>query len=212
MGKPEIEAGDMIMNNPTRMSPLTAFFLGLFGVGGVGIACLTAVVLSGMRIIDDKAASILSIAEGTIGDLPRLVESIQPIMQTVLNDRRAPEYAAHVEVTADFTPARSGGFVPSLTIKNTGDKVISLLAIRVAALDERKVAVREWTEVVATPLALEDEWRGPIMPGATRHVVLSGRMGGDDKFPTNLVGTVEISDVRIWSPEAPAIRSALAIP
>jgi len=201
-----------MMNSPSRMSPLTAFFIGLFGLGTAGIVAGTVIVLSGMQLVDTKAATVLAMAEETVGKLPDLIQSLPPVIEKVLHDRRAPDYVKNVEVKVDFTAARSGGVVPALTITNRGNEVISLLAIRVAALDERKVPLREWTEVVATPLALQEDWRGPMLPHATRHVVLAGRLQTDAPQSVNLTGAVEVADVRIWQAEEGVIRSASAAP
>jgi len=70
--------------------------------------------------------------------------------------------------------------------------------VRVAALDVDGVARREWTEVVATPLAIDDDWRGPLLPGSKRHVVLSSWRGVSAASATAIRGDVEISDVRVW--------------
>ena len=84
-----------------------------------------------------------------------------------------------------------------LTIINKGDEIVSLLAVRVVALNSQGVPVREWTEVVATPLAIEGEWRGPLMPGNQRHAILSGYLGrgvdGEEKY----TAAIEIADVRV---------------
>ena len=202
------------MNNPTRMSPLTAMFIGLFGLGAVSITAGTLIVMNGMRIIDNKAVSVLSMVDKTVESLPELIENLQPTLSHVLSDRRAPEYAKNIEVKVDFAPTRNGGFAPALTIINKGDEVISLLAVRVAALDERRVPVREWTEVVATPLAFEEDWRGPLLPHATRHVVLSGRVHTEaGQTPASYVAAYEISDVRVWQANDNApVRSASAAP
>ena len=78
---------------------------------------------------------------------------------------------------------------------------MSLLAVRVAALSQDSLPLREWTEVVATPIGLCNDWRGPIYPGNTRYVVLGSSWRS---FPMErlgqITGAVEISDVRIWRP------------
>jgi len=71
----------------------------------------------------------------------------------------------------------------------------------VAALNQDSLPIREWTEVVATPIAMCNDWRGPLYPGTTRYVVLGSSWRG---FPVErlgqITGAVEISDVRIWRP------------
>ena len=48
---------------------------------------------------------------------------------------------------------------------NTGDETVSMVAVRVAVLNEDGVPACEWTEVVATPSAVEGPWREPILSG-----------------------------------------------
>ena len=204
--RPPLAEGSFVMVNHTRMSPMTAFFIGIFGVGAVGIASGTAVVLYAMNIIDTKAARALGFAETafhtTLSGLPDLLESLPPVISDLLNDRRAPEYAAKLDIDVRFVAdERSGRIRPVMTITNNGDQVVSMLAVRVAALGAERLPIREWTEVVATPIAIDDDWRGPLMPGATRYVVLSsGWRGISIEKVAEITGSVEISDVRLWRP------------
>ncbi len=185
----------------TRMSPLTALFLGMFFVGGLLIASATAVVLYSMRIIDHKAASLITFADHTVKGLPELLESLPPALADVLHDRRAPDYASKLDVQVKFINDETNGVLrPVLTVKNTGDEVVSLLALHVAALDANGTPRNDWTEVVATPLSIDKSWRGPLMPGATRQVVLSGSRSLAGKSET-LAAVVEIGDVRVWEAE-----------
>ena len=186
----------------SRMSPVTAFFLGLFFVGGLVIASATTVVLYSMRIIDQKAAGLLNFADHTVEGLPELLKSLPPALADMMQDHRAPEYASKLDVNVKFiNDETSGALRPVLTVKNTGNEVVSLLALRVAAIDASGTPRNDWTEVVATPLSIDNDWRGPLMPGATRHVVLSGCRSLVGKSET-LVAVAEIGDVRIWEAEA----------
>ncbi|MDO8630054.1 MAG: hypothetical protein Q7R41_06130 [Phycisphaerales bacterium] len=186
------------MNNPTRMSPLTALFLGIFFVGAVTIGSAATVILYGMRIIDSKASALIRFAGNTVEGLPELVQSLPPAIGDILHDRRAPDYAGRISVDVKLSADEASGTVrPVLTVKNGGDEVVSLLAVRVAALDAGGVPVKDWTEVVATPLAIDDDWRGPLMPGATRYVVLSGSRSLAGKAGT-VTAVAEIGDVRVW--------------
>ena len=190
------------MMGQNRMSPLTALFIGIFGAGAVGIVSGSAIVLYGMRIVDTKASTILGLAQNTVEGLPELIQSLPPAIGDLLNDRRAPEYAAEIDLEANFVPdEQSGGVLPALKITNRGSEVVSMLAIRVAALSTNNMPLREWTEVVATPIAIEDDWRGPLFPGNSRHVRLSPgwrRFAPEDDGA--LTAAVEISEIRIWQP------------
>ncbi|MFQ5462644.1 MAG: hypothetical protein ACE5E5_08465 [Phycisphaerae bacterium] len=181
------------------MSPWTALFLGMFGFGSVVLVAGTTVVLYGMRIAEKNITDVFGLTEQTIANLPEIIESLPPSVQDLLNDRRAPEYRDKIDVQVRLVTGSGGQrLFPALTITNNGDEVVSLLTVRVAALDAVGTAVQEWTELVATPIGIEDELRGPLMPHATRHVRL-----GRCRPPTNLsieklTGVGEISDVRIW--------------
>lgn len=201
------------MNVQKRMSPITAFFLGLFAVVAIGITSGTLITLYGMYVIDAKASSVLGFAKGTITGLPDLLEALPPAVSDVLDDRRAPEYAAHLEIDVNLiTDERSGGIRPVLTITNTGDRVVSMLAVRVAALNADNVPIRDWTQVVATPLAIEDDWRGPLFPNSRRHVVVSGYLGGHSMSNVQrLTAVSEISELRLWEPQEETLKVAAAL-
>ncbi|MEK7711071.1 MAG: hypothetical protein AAB341_04165 [Planctomycetota bacterium] len=181
---------------------MTALFLGVFFVGAVTIGSAATVVLYGMRIVDTKASALIRFAGNTVEGLPELVQSLPPAIGDLLHDRRAPEYAGKINVEVKLVADDASGVVrPVLTVRNTGDEVVSLLAVRVAALDANGVPVNDWTEVVATPLAIDDDWRGPLMPGATRYVVLSGSRSLAGKAGT-VTAVAEIGDVRVWEGKA----------
>ena len=189
------------MNVQKRMSPLTALFIGIFGVGALTIAGVSSVVLYGMRIADNRITDVLGLAENTIDGLPELIESLPPAIGDVLNDRRAPEYAGSLTVDVRFGRDEGGRSRPVMTITNNGSEVVSMLAVRVAALNGDGVPVGEWTEVVATPIAACDEWRGPLMPYATRHVVLSRCYAPAVRNADGLTAVHEISEIRVWKPD-----------
>jgi hypothetical protein len=183
-----------------RMSPFTAFFLGLFGLAAVGVASVTAVALRTLSMLDSKASSVLTLAGDAVSDLPSFLNNLPPALADIVNDRRDPGYSNAIDVRVALSPDEArGGVRPSLTVRNGGEDVVSMLAVRVVALDSNGRPVDEWTEVVATPIAIEGEWRGPLLPGKTRHVLLS--RGARNIAPTDaaaLTGEVEIADLRVW--------------
>jgi len=189
------------MNPITRMSPLTAFFLGLFGVGGLAIAAGTVVLLTAMTMVEGQLSTLVHFSGKTIESLPELLDSLPPVLADTFHDRRDPAYAARIDVKTEFlADEKEGSIRPVLTITNTGSEVVSLLGVRVAALKNGSVPIREWTEVVATPITPgDDEWRGPLMPGAKRHVVLRTRaLPPAIGNPESLIAATEISEIRVW--------------
>jgi len=184
------------------MSPLTALFGGMCIIGGIALGSITAVTLYGMKIVDGKASNLIELVRNTLDNVPEIIASLPPAVGDALNDRRAPEYAKSLDVQASLSPSgRGNGLRAVAAITNNGDKVVSMLAIRVVALDRSEAPVEEWTDVVATPIAVDDQWRGVLMPGETRHVVLDGF-----SLPpsvANAVTTVaEISELRVWESKA----------
>lgn len=196
------------MNDRTRMSPLTAFFLGLFGMGAVGIAAGASVVLYTLTIVNQQAGLLVGFAS----NLPEFIEALPPSISEILHDRRAPDYASQVSVKVDFVQdARYDAIKPVLKIENNGDETITMLAVRVAVLNEAGLPIHEWTEVVATPIAIDDDWRGPMMPGNPRYVVLDS-VWWDENNTELGKGTpvVEIADIRIWEATDQVIKTAVA--
>ncbi len=188
------------MVNQNRMSPLTAFFLGVFGIGAVGIGASAVVVLYGMRIVDTKVSAVMAFVGGTVDGLPELIDALPPALADLLNDRRAPEYTANLDIDVGFVAdEHTGRLRPVVSITNKGNEVVSLLAIRVAALNEQHLPLCEWTEVMATPIAIDNQWRGPLMPGDTRHALLSSWR---PDIPADQMSTIkaatEISEIRVW--------------
>ena len=190
------------MNEKARMSPWTALFIGLSMFGVVVIVAGTVLAMCGMQIVDDKASAIIRFADGVIDELPELIDSLPPAVER-LAGRRAPEYVKELSVAVNFVSGcRSGDLCPTVTVTNNGDEVVSLLGIRVAALNSSNVPIRDWTHVVATPLVFDDcSWPGPLLPGQPRHMVLSHWRGLPAEKASQITGVFEISELRIWEPE-----------
>jgi hypothetical protein len=68
-----------------------------------------------------------------------------------------------------------------------------VLALRVLSLDDESRPLKDWTVYGATPLALEDEWRGPLFPGHTRRIPVYM-----DAAAASL--EVDIAELRLWDP------------
>ncbi len=201
------------MNEQRRMSPVTAFFLGIFGVVGVAVVSATMLTTYALYIVDSKTDGVIGFAKATIEGLPDLVDSLPPALGELLNDHRDPQYASNIKIDVQMiTDERTDTLRPVLTITNDGDEVVSMLAVRVAALNSNGVPVGDWTQVVATPIAIEGEWRGPLFPHTTRHVVCS-RYSGSRRVSAkvDIRPVAEISELRVWAQEDRPIRTASAL-
>ncbi len=190
------------MTTNNRMSPLTAFFLGVFGIGAVGIASGTSVVLYTLSVVDGELDTAVALVSQVVGEVSEVLGDLPGGLGDLAEFKRSPSYAQQVDVYAQIVEVAGRDRArPILTISNRGDEVISGLAVRVTAIDERGVPIADWTEVVATPIAIDDDaWRGPMMPGAKRHVALSSYRGLSG-MAESVTTHVEISDVWVWQGE-----------
>ena len=72
----------------------------------------------------------------------------------------------------------------------------------VVVLDEEGSPVAERNEWPATPMAVDDnDWPGPLLPGAKRHVTTGFWHPRLDPRVEGLNVEVEVTDIRIWKAE-----------
>jgi hypothetical protein len=164
------------------------------------------VALYAVNVVDRKSSHLLEFGQGAVMALPDYIEALPPAIADLLNDRRAPGYRDHVEVQArvvagDALHKRQRLLVD---VTNKGDQMITLLAVRVVLANADDVPVRALSTYAATPVMIEDEWRGPLMPQATRRCALVVYHDSD----AVLTPQVEITDLRVWK-DSPAGKPAL---
>jgi hypothetical protein len=203
------------MNPPKRMSVFTATALGITAVLVTCIISSAVIVVYGMRVIDKKSDAILSTARSVIGELPALKAALPPALADAIRDERRPDYTENLKIAVEVNPTvgRDGQADTSFSVTNAGDAVVSTLALRVVGMDENARPVWATTEYIATPLAIDNEWRGPLMPHATRHA-------STHQWPSRRVSTVEyeVTELRLWKPATPetseleATASAALVP
>jgi hypothetical protein len=87
----------------------------------------------------------------------------------------------------------------TVEVVNHGPEVVSLLSLRILILDEQNQPLCEAQEWAATPLAADQGWRGPIMPGARRHFVCYRNCWNGTNDTDGLNTEVEITELRVWN-------------
>ena len=195
--------------------PRRTFFssvaLGVCSVLTTAIICATGVVVYGMRIIDRKTDHLIGGVEEIIENLPELAQSLPPLFGDLLNDQRQPDYAREIDVRASIVrkPDRRGAVRPIIEIENKGDELVSLLSLHVVVLDGQGRLMAEFNEWGASPVAADDDWRGPLMPGSTRIIAGDRLYLHDDEPQADIQVQVEISDVRIWKPREHRAASSM---
>jgi hypothetical protein len=153
-----------------------------------------------MNFAGNKSEELVSLAEEAIRGLPKLQESLPPALADLLNDHRQPDYSSQLTITPNtiLLPADNGTVKTTIEIVNNGKEVVSLLSLRVVVLTSRNEIITESNEWAATPIAADEDWRGPLMPGSRRYFVTSRR--GLPVFSADELKTeVEITDIRIWN-------------
>ena len=179
---------------------LSALALGISAIAIALIVSCTVVIIYGMHFAGEKSEQLVSLVEDAVRGLPTLQKSLPPVFADMLDDHRQPDYSSQLEITAKTAPVpeQSGRVRTSVTVVNNGREVVSLLSLRVVVLDAAGEIVGESNEWAATPFATEDDWPGPMLPGARRY--FSCLHNGPRAVSTvDLKTEVEITDVRIWS-------------
>jgi len=160
------------------------------------IATVAGVGLYALRIVHCRAADLASLAGETIKALPEYGKVLPPVLVDAFHDVRAPDYLQRLEISVHPAAARREcrGNAAVVEVRNSGESVVSLLALRVLAQDAQGELVGETAPYAATPLQLDDEWRGPILPGQTRRFAV--------RFPSAAPAdsyAYEITEVRVWN-------------
>lgn len=181
----------------------TFFSALVFGICAIIIALIfsfTVVIIYAMDFAGDKSEQLVSLVQSAVQGLPTLQKSLPPALADVLADRRQPDYSSQLDVTTktETTPEQSGRIRTSVTVINNGRQIVSLLSLRIVILNSTGEVVDESNEWAATPFAADDDWRGPILPGAHRYFSCfhnAPRAASTENLKTE----VEITDIRIWS-------------
>lgn len=185
-----------------RHTFLSALAMGLSAVIIAFIVSCTVVIVYGMNFAGDKSEELVSLAEQAIRGLPELQKSLPPVLADILDDRRQPDYSAHLDITADTTlmPNQNGRLRTKIEIVNNGSEVVSLLSLRIVVLNGQNEILTESNQWAATPIAADDDWRGPLMPGSRRYFA-TYRGGCSIFYADQLKTEVEITDIRVWNGE-----------
>ena len=164
------------------------------------VSC-TAVLLYTVHLASDKSERVITLAQSSLKGLPELMHSLPPALSDMLDDQRRPDYCKELAISARVTsqPDSHGRVRTTVEVVNNGPEVVSLLSLRILILDEQNQPLCESQEWAATPLAADDGWRGPIMPGSRRHFVCYRSCGRNADFLTDLNTEVEVTELRVWN-------------
>ncbi len=134
---------------------------------------------------------------GSIDDLPSIVKKV-PMLRDALSSERRIDYIDELDIKIDFTdhPYYDDHMRAIATITNGGEELVSWLSIRVVVSDDVGNVLDEDSAMVATPVALDDDFPGPLVPGRTRRFTICTFKRSD--HPS---AQFEITDLRVWAPD-----------
>ncbi len=175
----------MVVNK--RMSFLASLVWGVCSVIMVTVVCTSGIVFYGLHIVEDA-----------IDDLPGIVKKV-PMLRDALSTERRIDYIDDLDIEIDFTdhPYYEDRMRAVATITNGGQELVSWLSIRVVVTDDAGNVLNEDVEIIATPVALDDDLPGPLVPGRTRRFTICTFKRSD--HPS---AEYEITDLRVWAPDA----------
>ena len=184
----------------------SALAYGFFGFLTASVVCSLAVGLYAVNVVDRKSNDILRVGKGVLTSLPETLPEIRKALPAAVSDafddRRDPQYREHVDLDVRLVSGEGRRSSSEVVIEatNNGPELITLMAVRTVLLDEHGIPVRALSTYAATPATIDHEWRGPLMPGSTRHCGIT--VFGSNR---NLTPKAEITDLRVWSaPESSA--------
>jgi len=181
-----------------RLSCVSVLILSLTAIIVTVVVSASGIAVYALTVVDQKTDTLVGLVGEAARALPELREALPPALADALDDERSPEYVHQLEVAVRAGGAdRYGRQRCLIEVENTGDKVVSLLSMRIVGLDDDGDVVYERNTWAATPIQIEDEWRGPLLPHETRRFsVWSCREGAASEI------THEITDVRVWAGRA----------
>jgi len=184
-----------------RHTFLSSLAMGLSAIVVTLLITGAVVALYVVHLASEKSEVVLSLAKDAVHGLPEFTKSLPPALSDMLDDRREPKYTQQLAISAKVVsqPDEHGRIRTEVEIVNNGDAVVSLLSLRIALLDNQEQLFCESQEWAATPVAADDGWRGPILPGSKRHIVCHAGCpwGASPTSPLN--AQIEITELRVWN-------------
>jgi hypothetical protein len=187
------DSGTTVVRKPYSFLAVTA--LGISAVLVTAIVSGVGLGAYALRIVEKKSDSLVGLVEQTVRSLPEIRASLPPALADTLDDVRQPEYreALHITVKEGAKSDRHGGRRIGIVVENTGDKMISLLSMRLVGSDADGAPVLEKNIWAASPIQIDNDWRGPLMPHETRRLVVYCHDA--DRAASY---SSEVTEVRVW--------------
>ena len=178
-----------------RLSFLSVLVMCITTIIVTAIVSGSGVLVYGVRMIDRKADTLPKLVAQVAESLPALYDALPPAIVDAVDDERAPEYLANLKIKVQLRgdADRWGRRRAVVEVENTGDETVSLLTMRIVALDGDGEPLGEERTWAASPIQMDNSWRGPILPHTTRRFVVRCR---EDEEVSSV--SHEVTDIRVW--------------
>jgi hypothetical protein len=151
----------------------TSLVSGFFSLLITCVICATGLGAYGIHVFDKKSGDLTALGGDLLQNLPtwpKWKASLPPVLADAVNDRPATDYRANLDVTVRLKDGKDrwGRRKAIIRVKNSGGETVSVLAMNFVLKDDDGAPVGDFVSYVATPIAIDDDWRGPILPGSVR--------------------------------------------
>lgn len=159
----------------------------ILSVAGIGVY--------GLRIVDRRADGLVGLIGQMADKLPEIRDALPPAIVDAIDDERRPDYLSNLRVSVKLVndEDRRHRSRAAVEVENKGDETVSLLTMRVVSLDKNGDPLNERQTWVASPIQMEGDWRGPLLPHETRR--FSVRYFDADNVSCL---THEMTEIRVW--------------
>lgn len=192
-----------------RLSFLSVTVLSLAAIIVTTVVSASGIAIYALKIADGKTDSLVGLVGEAVQSLPEFCKGLPPALADAINDRRQPGYRDQLDVSVrlgrEGGNRRGRGRAIIVEVVNRGEETVSLLSMRLVGLNGDGDPVFEKNAWVATPLQIDDDWRGPLLPHETRQIPLFCYGTGDSREVR-----AEITDIRVWQNE-PAAAEKVAV-
>jgi hypothetical protein len=191
------EGGPVIINK--RRSPVSALFWATGATVMTCVVCASVVGIVCVSLADDLVHSSYSWLGNMSDKWPDWQRALPPVLGDAVNDVRSYEYGKLLTVDTRIVASKDGRLGNDrvvVDVKNDGDKTVSFLGLRVVIKDQDGDPAWEEITYAATPLAMDDDWRGPLLPEQTRSFSVPVRTHIPIRSATV---KAEIVELRVWS-------------
>lgn len=197
----------------TIINKRMSFFASLvWGISLILIAVIgsaTSLGLYALNVADRKSDTLSEFVESVLGTVvdgvPEILDNLPQFVGETVAMRRDPGYLSHLDIEVNIVKSTRRGdrMEPVLTVRNSGDEMITWLTVRVVVRDKAGSTVHERSEWIATPVTFDNDCPGPLMPNSTRRISVGSFRGGKD-----VTVEVEVTDIRVWDQDQYQSNSA----